>query len=312
VTDAANLTGNCTFTVTVNDMQNPTVSCPANINFTTPGANDPCGVVTYATPGGSDNCAIQSVVCSPASGGCFPVGMTTVTCTATDTSGNHGSCSFKVTVSNPCTITCPGNITKNNDPNQCGAVVTFAPTTTGGGCGAVVCTPASGSFFPKGTTTVTCTTSGPSCSFTVTVNDTEGPHITLTTGTLELWPANHNYTTITMSQLVASVTDNCGGNFINNVKITSVSSDESEDNPGPGDGSTLNDIVIAANCKSVQLRAERDGNLNGRVYTINLKVTDGLGNVTTASRTVVVPLSQSGGGAILGPGPGYTKTSSCP
>jgi hypothetical protein len=72
----------------------------------------------------------------------------------------------------------------------------------------------------------------------------------------------------------------------------------------------MHDIVIAANCKSVQLRAERDTNLNGRVYTINLKVTDAAGNMSTASRTVVVPLNQSGGGAILGPGPGYSVT--CP
>jgi uncharacterized repeat protein (TIGR01451 family) len=178
VSDAATNTANCTFTVTVNDTQNPTVTCPANITFTTPGNNDPCGTVTYTTPSGSDNCAVQSVNCTPASGTCFPVGMTTVTCTATDTSGNHGTCTFKITVQNPCTITCPANITKNNDANQCGAVVMFMPTTTGGGCGTVACSPSSGSFFPKGTTTVTCTTAGPSCSFTVTVNDTQPPNIT--------------------------------------------------------------------------------------------------------------------------------------
>ena len=178
VTDASSNPASCTFTVTVNDTQNPTVTCPANITFTTPGANDPCGTVTYATPSGSDNCAVQSVVCSPTSGTCFPLGMTTVTCTAKDTSNKLGQCSFKITVQNPCTITCPANITKNNDPNLCGAVATFAPTTTGGGCGTVACSPASGSVFPKGTTTVTCTTSGPSCSFTVTVNDTQPPNIT--------------------------------------------------------------------------------------------------------------------------------------
>jgi len=66
------------------------------------------------------------------------------------------------------------------------------------------------SFFPVGTTTVMCTTTaGPSCSFTVTVNDTEGPHITVTTQTIELWPPNHSYHTINMSDLVASATDNC-------------------------------------------------------------------------------------------------------
>src|SRR4029078_7118350 len=62
-----------------------------------------------------------------------------------------------------------------NDPNQCGAVVTFAPTATPG-CGMVTCSPASGTLFPICTTTVTCnTTAGPSCSFTVTVTDTQAP-----------------------------------------------------------------------------------------------------------------------------------------
>ena len=146
----------------------------------------------------------------------------------------------------------------------------------------------------------------------MTVNDAEGPQITLTTGTIELWPPNHNYTTVNMSQLVASATDNCDGNVTNNVVITSVSSDEPENAPGTSDGNTVNDIVIAGNCKSVQLRAERDDIGDGRVYTMHLKVVDSSGNVTTASRMVIVPVNQSGGGAILGPGPGYTVTSSCP
>jgi hypothetical protein len=37
-------------------------------------------------------------VCSPASGSTFPVGTTTVTCTATDASGNTATCSFTVSV----------------------------------------------------------------------------------------------------------------------------------------------------------------------------------------------------------------------
>jgi hypothetical protein len=75
-----------------------------------------------------------------------------------------------------CTISCPANVVKVNDPNQCGAVVSYSSPTTTGTCGNVSCSPASGSPFPKGTTTVTCTTgSGPSCSFTVIVQDTEPP-----------------------------------------------------------------------------------------------------------------------------------------
>ena len=59
----------------------------------------------------------------------------------------------------PLTIATPANIVRPNDPGQAGAVVTWpAPTTTGGTPPVVVtCVPASGSFFPLGATTVTCT-----------------------------------------------------------------------------------------------------------------------------------------------------------
>jgi subtilisin-like proprotein convertase family protein len=78
-----------------------------------------------------------------------------------------------------CTITCPANITVSNDPNQCGAIVNYPAPMTTGSCGTVTCSPPSGSFFPVGSTPVNCTTTaGPSCSFTVTVNDTQPPSIT--------------------------------------------------------------------------------------------------------------------------------------
>jgi hypothetical protein len=77
-------------------------------------------------------------------------------------------------------ITCPGDITQANDSGQCGAVVNYSsPTPTGSDCGTINCSPASGSFFPVGDTTVTCSSSaGPACSFKVTINDTEKPTVT--------------------------------------------------------------------------------------------------------------------------------------
>jgi len=78
-------------------------------------------------------------------------------------------------------ITCPANLTVSNTLNQCGAVVTYPAPTTSGTCAAPTCSPASGSFFPVGTTTVTCTTTGPpvqTCPFTIRVNDTQAPTIT--------------------------------------------------------------------------------------------------------------------------------------
>lgn len=73
-------------------------------------------------------------------------------------------------------LACPADITVSNDSGDCGAVVNYAAP-TGGGCGEVMCSPTSGSFFAVGTTTVTCSATGSTCSFTVTVNDTEPPAI---------------------------------------------------------------------------------------------------------------------------------------
>jgi predicted outer membrane repeat protein len=141
--------------------------------------------------------------------------------------------------------------------------------------------------------------------------DTIAPTITLSKTTMSLWPPDHKYETINLSDFVSGASDNCGGNLLGSVVIASVTSDEVEDNPNGGDGATLNDIVIAPNCKSVQLRAERDGNLNGRVYTITFRVTDSAGNVRTATATVTVPHSQNNGSAV-NDGPHYTVNGTCP
>jgi hypothetical protein len=80
----------------------------------------------------------------------------------------------------PCTITCPGPavIEAANEPGQCGAHVSYEAAVSSGSCGVVTSSPASGSFFPVGDTTVlSSTTAGPSCTRTVTVHDTEGPTI---------------------------------------------------------------------------------------------------------------------------------------
>ena len=94
--DAVGATAMCSFTVTVNDTKRPTINCPANIVV-----NVPCGqssmAVNYPTPSATDNCSGVTVSCTPASGSIFPVGTSTVNCTARDASGNTASCSFSVT-----------------------------------------------------------------------------------------------------------------------------------------------------------------------------------------------------------------------
>jgi hypothetical protein len=144
-----------------------------------------------------------------------------------------------------------------------------------------------------------------------TTPDQTAPTITLKATPIVLWPPNHKYTTLRVSDLVASVSDNCDKSLqVSDVVISRVSSDEAENAPGD-DGATLNDIVIGDDCRSVHLRAERNGSSDGRVYTIELSLTDASGNVGTATARVSVPLNQSGAPAVLGPGPGYTVVGSC-
>jgi hypothetical protein len=196
----------CTFTVTVNDTQSPTITCPANINIST---GSSCVVVNYPAPTASDNCSGVTVTCTPASGTCFNIGTTPVTCTATDTSAQTVSCTFNVIVE-ACTITCPANLTKNNDPGQCGAVVNYPTPTTSGGCGTITCSPASGSFFSKGTTTVTCgLAAGASCSFTVTVNDTQAPTITCPANLAV--PNDAGQCSAVVNYAAPATSDNCPG-----------------------------------------------------------------------------------------------------
>lgn len=146
---------------------------------------------------------------------------------------------------------------------------------------------------------------------TVNVVDTTAPTINMTGLQINLWPPNHSYQTVNLTQLVESASDSCdGGLDINDVVISKVTSDETEN--GGGDGNTFNDIVIAANCKSVQLRKERNGGGNGRVYTIHFKVTDASGNVTTTTAQVKVPKSQGNGGGAIDSGVQYTVNGTCP
>src|SRR5262249_50230210 len=91
-----------------------------------------------------------------------PVGVWTIVCTATDAHGNTTTASrtFKYTVRDTTDpkITVPANITVNAT-GPSGAVVTYTTSATDVVDGAVTvnCTPASGSTFHNGGTTVHCT-----------------------------------------------------------------------------------------------------------------------------------------------------------
>ncbi|TNF25931.1 MAG: HYR domain-containing protein [Bacteroidetes bacterium] len=98
-TDAAGLTGTCSFTVTVSDIEDPNITCPSNITTLSTTAN--CGAfINYTAPVGTDNCsgAITILTQGQAPNTEFPTGTTTVSYQVVDGSGNVDDCSFTVTV----------------------------------------------------------------------------------------------------------------------------------------------------------------------------------------------------------------------
>lgn len=302
--NGAGNTTTTTTTFTVEDKTAPAIHCPDNITTNTePGT---CAAhVNPGTPTAPDNCDTNPTVTGTRSDGrpltdTYPGGTTTITWKARDASGNESSCMQTITVEDheAPTIVCPAPIVQGNDPGTCSATVNPGQPTVTDNCDShstVTSTRSDGQAinapYPKGTTTITWTATDASgnhasCTQTVTVVDNEAPTFTFT-GTQTMWPPNHKYHTFPMTGLVTSVHDNCDGNIpVSSAVITKVTSDEIEN--GNGDGNTLNDIVIAADCRSVQLRSEREGSSNGRVYTIFFSVTDAAGNVGTGTTKVVV------------------------
>jgi hypothetical protein len=126
------------------------------------------------------------------------------------------------------------------------------------------------------------------CQAIVNVADMLPPVITVVEP-ITLWSPNHKYSTFELEDLVTGVYDNCSELNISDVKIVKVTSDEPEDMYGNGDGKTFEDMIIADDCMSVQLRSEREGTGNGRVYTVYLELTDNIGNIVTSVCFVNVP-----------------------
>ena len=109
--------------------------------------------------------------------------------------------------------------------------------------------------------------------------------VSLTPNTL--WPPNHKYVSVQAKVFAA---DNSG--LEPEIELVSVTSNEPDN--GPGDGNTINDIIIIDDF-NFKLRAERSGSGSGRIYTITYEATDVCGNITAASATVTVSHDQGKG-----------------
>src|SRR5436853_5496476 len=116
------------FTVTVQDTTPPAVTPPAPV---TAEATGPSGaVVSYGAASASDLVdGSVAATCAPASGSIFPLGSTTVTCSATDSAGNSGSATTTVLVQDttPPVVRPPADITVSA-PESVGSLGPTDPT----------------------------------------------------------------------------------------------------------------------------------------------------------------------------------------
>ncbi len=304
LTDGSGNQSTCSFTVTVEDNENPTLTCPTE----TVVPNDPgiCGatvtgidVVTF-----NDNCSVVSQTWSfsgstsgnspaigfnDASGQLFNLDTTLVTYTVTDTSGNTASCSFEVIVQDTeaPTITCPGETIVSNDLGECTATVngiapisadncsvieqtwSFSGATTGNSAATGI-NDASGSIFNLDTTLVTyiiVDTAGntATCSFDVIVQDTENPIVSCPGG-VDVTVDNGTCTAVVDGIQPFSYSDNCSV-----VSLTwNFTGATSGDSPATG----FNDASSSV--------------FNGGTTIVTYTVTDTAGNIGTCSFNVLV------------------------
>ncbi len=193
-TDAAGNSSQCSFTVTVRDVEAPVITCPADVVIGTE-SGLATAVVNFSVTATDNSGFAPMLTYSKNFGTEFPLGTTTVAVVATDLNGNSSQCSFTVTVvdDDAPQIACPTDLTVNTDPGLATAVVNFAATATdtSGTPPAVSYNLVSGGApiqpgvyaFPVGTTEVIATATDAvgltaQCSFTVTVVDNEAPVIT--------------------------------------------------------------------------------------------------------------------------------------
>jgi HYR domain-containing protein len=183
-----------TYKVTVvplTDVTPPSLFLPTEMHVS---AQDSSGATVSYTATAHDNLdGIVAVNCSPASGSTFPIGTTSVNCSATDSHDNTANGSFSMVVSDTTApvVTVPADITKQA-AGPSGAQVTYIATSSDAVDGMITptCDTPSGSMFPLGTTTVTCSAQDAagntgSASFHVTVQDTTPPTLTPYNATVE-------------------------------------------------------------------------------------------------------------------------------
>jgi Tol biopolymer transport system component len=143
------------------DTTPPVLSLPADITEEATGSDG--AQVTYDVSAEDTVDGSVNVSCTPDSGSKFSLGDTTVNCSAQDAAGNEVTGSFIVTVEDTTapSLTVPRDTIVVEATDASGTTVNFADDVSASDAvdpnPSIECTPASGSTFELGTTTVSCT-----------------------------------------------------------------------------------------------------------------------------------------------------------
>ncbi|MDP9279914.1 MAG: HYR domain-containing protein [Gemmatimonadota bacterium] len=180
-TDADGLVGSAIQTVTVVDKENPLLAIPADLTADNdPGL--PSAVVAAGSASAEDNCHEVTVSSArsdgAASGAPYMVGLTKITWTAADPSGNIATAVQSITVKDveAPSLTAPASYTVDAT-SPSGVIVNFSMESHDNvAVSSLACTPLSGTRLPIGENPITCTAydaagNHTSASFVVTVTN---------------------------------------------------------------------------------------------------------------------------------------------
>ena len=284
-TDTHGNTGSAGFTVRVTPLNDkpPKVTAPKQV---TEEASGPSGaVVTFNVKATDKNDGTLPVTCQPlVSGNVFPLGATVETCIAADSTGLTASASFTVTVRDTKAprLTVPERqVVEATSP--AGATVAFTVTATDSvaPAPAIVCLPASGSVFPLGRTTVTCTSTDASGNarsdtFVVNVRDTIAPNIVSTTPSSLVLPPTGGMVPVTFALVVTDAGDPAPACSIR--RVTSNISDV--DHNHVPDWQITGPLTVSLEAATRKFR--------DREYHVVIVCTDTAGNSSRERETVIV------------------------
>ena len=215
ITDASGNTASANQKVTVKDAEAPEIQISQNVVVDTDIDKCTASNVDLGNHSFTDNCGgVKTENDAPTT---FPIGVTTVTWTATDEAGNSTTATQTVTVEDnqAPTITAPANLTLNADSGKCTASANLGTPVTNENCSGATVKNNAPANFPLGITKVTWTITDASgntatAEQTVTVIDAEKPAITPPSNVSTMADPN----SCTASGVVLGnpvVTDNCTG-----------------------------------------------------------------------------------------------------